>query len=146
MPQLIIPLKLLRIQGEGIHLLISGRINKKPARFIVDTGASQSVLDLNRIHLFHKGGKPRLHDMISTGLGVSDMKSFVIDEVSLQLGKRLFEKMAFICLDLANINQSYEHIRLKPIDGVLGGDFLWQYKAVIDYSKRQLKISVPSLK
>lgn len=143
MPRLILPLKLLKIQEQGIHLLITGRINKKPARFIVDTGASQSVLDLNRIDRFHNGKAVRQHEMTSTGLGVSDMKSFVVDEVNLQLGKKLFENMQFICLDLANINQSFEMIKIKPVDGILGGDFLLQYKAVIDYGKKQMKFFVP---
>ncbi len=51
--------------------------------------------------------------------------------------------MQFICLDLANINQSFELIKIKPVDGVIGGDFLLQYKAVIDYGKKQMKIFVP---
>jgi hypothetical protein len=138
----IIPIKLLKIQGQGIHLLIRGRINKKPARLIIDTGASQSVLDLNRIDRFHNDQAIRQHEMTSTGLGVSDMKSFVIDEVTLRLGNQLFKGMEFICLNLAHINQSFELIKIKPVDGVLGGDFLLQYKAVIDYGKKQLKIIV----
>lgn len=140
MTRIIIPLKLLKIHGQGIHLLVTGRINNKPARFIVDTGASQSVLDLNRIDRFHNGKAVRQHELTSTGLGVSDMKSFVIDEVILRLGKKLFDAMEFICLDLAHINQSFELIKIKPVDGVLGGDFLLRHKAVIDYGNKQMKL------
>jgi predicted aspartyl protease len=136
----VIPVTILKIQGQGIHLLIKGRINKKSARLIIDTGASQSVLDLNQIDRFHQGKAVRQHELTSTGLGVSDMKSFLIDSVNLQLGKKQFYNLELICLDLANINRSFEQIKIKPVDGVLGGDFFLRHKALIDYGKKQLKI------
>ena len=43
-------------------------------------------------------------------------------------------------LDLSHVNQSYEQIGLKPIDGVLGSDVLLKYNAVIDYEKKILKL------
>ncbi|MBK7389503.1 MAG: hypothetical protein IPI23_10695 [Bacteroidetes bacterium] len=36
-------------------------------------------------------------------------------------------------------NQSYEILKLKPADGVIGGDLLQApYEAIIDYSKKTL--------
>jgi len=41
-------------------------------------------------------------------------------------------------LDLAHVNKSYERLEIEAIDGVLGGDILNDYKAVIDYDKKEL--------
>ncbi|OQA10334.1 MAG: hypothetical protein BWY67_01178 [Bacteroidetes bacterium ADurb.Bin397] len=43
-----------------------------------------------------------------------------------------------VLLDLSHVNQSYEILKLKPVDGVIGGDLLKRYEAIIDYSKKTL--------
>ena len=51
-----------------------------------------------------------------------------------------------ILLDLSHVNNSYEQIKLKPVDGVLGSDLLLKYSAVIDYDKKILKLKFPKKK
>ena len=46
-------------------------------------------------------------------------------------------------LDLSAINIAYRQLNLPEVLGVLGGDILMKYKAVIDYEKRLLKLKVP---
>ncbi len=43
-----LPIKILKLD-DGFHLLISVRVNGKAARLLVDTGASKSVFDKERI-------------------------------------------------------------------------------------------------
>ncbi len=45
-----------------------------------------------------------------------------------------------ILLDLSHVNESYKLMKLKPVDGVIGGDILKKYKAVIDYGKKVLVV------
>ena len=44
-----IPINIISIEGDGFHLIAGGRINDKVARFVVDTGASRTVFDKDRI-------------------------------------------------------------------------------------------------
>jgi hypothetical protein len=48
------------------------------------------------------------------------------------------EKMQLAVLDLTHINELYSASTDLEICGLLGGDFLVQHKAVIDYKKRRL--------
>jgi hypothetical protein len=44
-------------------------------------------------------------------------------------------------LDLSTINIAYRQLGHSDVLGVLGGDILMKYKAVIDYRKQELKLS-----
>lgn len=135
-----IPIKILKLD-DGFHLLISVRVNGKPARLLIDTGASKSVFDKSRIETFLSADKFEKHDKLSTGLGTSTMKSFlaVIDKMS--IGKLEIKNYKTVIIDLSHVNVAYGQLKQKPIDGVLGSDVLKKYKAVIDYGKKKLVIS-----
>ena len=47
-----LPLKLLIIEGDGFHIMLHAKINGKKAAMLIDTGASKTVFDLNRITKF----------------------------------------------------------------------------------------------
>ncbi|MGE0636632.1 MAG: retropepsin-like aspartic protease [Bacteroidia bacterium] len=135
-----IPLKLLAIEGDGTHLLIAVKINGKKARLLVDTGASRTVFDINRISKFTKRKKFNKNEQLSTGLGTNSMQSHNTLLKKFEIGKLKIENFEAILLDLKHVNESYEKIGLGSIDGVLGGEILVTFKAVIDYGKKQLKL------
>lgn len=137
-----IPIKILKLEG-GFHLLINIRVNGKPARLLIDTGASHTVFDKGQILNFLKKEKFEKHDKLSTGLGTSDMKSHlaVIDKIS--LGKKEISNYKTVVIDLSHVNVAYKHVKQKPIDGVLGSDILKKYKAVIDYGNKKLSLKNP---
>jgi clan AA aspartic protease (TIGR02281 family) len=132
-----IPIKMLKLE-DGFHLLVSIRVNGKSAKFLVDTGASKTVLDRSRSSRFLSVNKFEKHDKLSTGLGTSNMKSHLalIDKIS--LGKISLKNYKAVIIDLSHVNVAYGQINQKPIDGVLGSDILNKYKSVIDYGKRKL--------
>ena len=43
-------------------------------------------------------------------------------------------------LDLSTISHAYSSLNLPPVIGVLGGDILQRYKAIINYKKLHLKL------
>lgn len=136
----IIPLKFLSIEGTGIHLLISVKINGKKANMLVDTGASRTVFDINRIGKFTGKKKFGKNEQLSTGLGTNTMQSHNTVLKKIQLGKIEILNFDAILLDLKHVNESYQHLGLENIDGVLGGEILAGFKAVIDYGKKVLKL------
>ena len=64
------------------------------------------------------------------------MESHMVDFQSFTIGDLEFPYKKMMLLDLSHVNETYTMMKLKPIDGVIGGDILKRYKAVIDYDKK----------
>ena len=138
-----IPLQLLNIEGDGFHLQLKVKVNGKSALMIVDTGASRTVFDRTELKKFLKTEEISEHDRLSTGLGTSEMQSQVVKLGSFSLGKLKLEQFDAVVLDLSHVNHTYSAIGFSPIIGVLGSDVLVAGKAVIDFRKKSLALSVP---
>ena len=136
-----IPFKVLSLDGEGFHLMIKVYINKKVANLIIDTGASKTVLDKKRIEKYVTEKSFDVHDKLSSGLGTNTMESQITTLKKLKIGDIEIEQYQTVLLDLSHVNHSYEQIGLKQIEGVLGSDILLKYKAVIDYPKKELRLT-----
>lgn len=141
-----IPFRILDIAGDGFHLMIKLYINKKLANVIVDTGASKTVFDKTRIEKFVTERKFEKHESLSSGLGTNTMQSEQVSIKRIKIGDLEIENYRTILLDLSHVNQSYEQIGLKPVDGVLGSDILLKYNAIIDYEKKILKFKFSKTK
>jgi hypothetical protein len=143
-----IPIHLTNIEDDGFHLQISVVINDITANMLIDTGASRSVFDLNRISRFFSGSEPELeeNEQLSTGLGTREMQSQALFLKELKIGELVIRKYPAVVLDMSHVNQSYDDLGLEPIDGVLGSDILMKYGAVIDYKKMMLRINMRRLK
>jgi hypothetical protein len=135
---IVIPLQIVNIDNDGVHLHVKISINGKSANMVLDTGASRTVFDKNGIKKFVKDSKAKAHEKLSAGLGTTTMKSHTIKIKKLKLGEIAIKDYQSVLLDLSHVNKSYGQIGLKPVDGVLGGDLLFTYKASILYDKKQL--------
>lgn len=136
----IIPLKVISIQEQGYHFILKIKINSKVAHMVLDTGASQTVLDKNRIQRFITDQEFEKSNALSTGLGTNSMESHIAYVSKMKLGDLTIKNAFVILLDLSIVNSSYEQIGEKPIDGIIGSDILMNYKAVIDFGKKLLML------
>ena len=138
-----VPLQLLDIEGEGFHIMVKGMIHGKEASFLIDTGASRSVFDPNTITSFIEDIQFERKEGMSASVGSSDLESatFVID--SLAIGSLEIKDYEAVALDLENIHEMYAKLRLPHIDGIIGGDLLQKYKAVINYRSKKLRLTPP---
>ena len=136
-----VPLQLLDIEGEGFHIMVKGTIHGKEASFLIDTGASRSVFDPKTISSFIENIQFERKEGMSAGVGSSDLESatFVID--SLTLGSLEITDYEAVALDLENIHEMYAKLGLPQIDGILGGDLLKRYKAVINYKSKKVRLT-----
>jgi len=134
----ILPLEIFPIENDGYHIKVVIKVNEKEASMILDTGASRSVFDESRIMAFINGNELESHDRLSSGLGTNTMTSKKVLIEEFQLGEIVIANYEATVLDLMHVNQSYEKLDLNPVDGILGGDILNDYDAVIDYAKKEL--------
>lgn len=135
-----IPINIISIEGDGFHLIAEGRINGKTARFVVDTGASRTVFDKDKILNYINNPEFSEKEGMSAGIGGTDISSFIFDIEELSFGELKITDYQAVAMDLSNINNSYAMINLPPIDGVLGGDLLVKYKAVISYRLKKIRL------
>lgn len=137
-----IPISVIELEPESYHLFIEGMINGKSVNLLVDTGASKTVFDINRISNYVRKRKKSFEsfEKQTTGLGTNTMESHFTKLKKISIGKLEILNFKAILLDLTHVNQSYQLINQRPIDGVFGSDLLMKYKAVIDYKKRILKL------
>jgi hypothetical protein len=61
-------------------------------------------------------------------------------QCDLILGRHAVGKHAFILLDMQHINATLMQENGKPINGILGADFLKENQAVIDYKNKSLNL------
>lgn len=121
----------------GYHLLIKLKINDQEAVFVIDTGASNTVMDLEASKRFISKEKIKQEGKLSSGLGTNKMSSALSKKQFLEIGKLKF-KHPLVILDLHHINSSYQSLGYNSIDGVLGCDILVKFNAVINIKTKEL--------
>jgi len=127
----VIPLTLLQFSDFGTHLLIEAEVNRvKNCYFVVDTGASSSVVDSNIKSL--KIIKPD-NDISSFALSEGSMETAFCIIKKFKAGDVVFKDYYMACMDLSALQKMYKKVSKDKVIGLLGGDFLSINKAVIDY-------------
>jgi tetratricopeptide (TPR) repeat protein len=103
----------------------------KPLNFIIDTGATVSVLSektaaLNEAHAFMKEGRMRVFG--AAGIA-EDVRMALLPKV--MMGSYTLEKINAAVLDLEPINETAGFQQ----SGILGGNFLRHFRVVFDFQK-----------
>ena len=143
----IIPLRLLQLQEQGTHILVEVTLFNTAHLMVLDTGASKTVFDKNQLETIHSDQfQLESTDTLSSGLGTNTMQSFLIHIPHLSMQDWTIKNYKAAVLDLSSINYAYEQMNLQPVIGVLGGDILARYGAVIYYKKKTLKLLKRRLK
>ena len=113
---------------------------------ILDTGASRTVFDMNRIHQYISDPTFQANEQLSTGLGTNSMESNIFQMDSFILGEMQIKDYETVAIDMSHINQTYSMLEMPHIDGVLGGDILMTFHAKIDYKTMTLSLRFPKAK
>lgn len=137
----IVPIHIIAIEEDGFHLTLDVVIEGKKALLLIDTGASRSVFDVNRVRNFIGEQSFEPHDKLSTGLGTNSMITHTTEFKSFKIGQLSLPGFIAVLLDLTHVNESYTKLGLNRIDGVIGSDLLFQFDAIIDYGNRQLQLN-----
>lgn len=136
-----VPINIISIEGDGFHLIAEGLINGKSARFVVDTGASRTVFDKERVLDYIDNPEFNEKEGLSAGIGGTDISSFIFKLEELSFGELSIKDYQAVAMDLSNVNNSYAMLNIPPVDGVLGGDLLYKYKAVISYKLKKMRLT-----
>ena len=124
-----IPLKRL----DSGHYTCNLKINNRKALFIVDTGASTSCMGLENSALFKLNSE--VSEILAAGAGATGMETKVAINNALTIGTLKDLTINLVLFDLSHVKQALAQVTTKQIHGILGADFLKEYRAVIDYGR-----------
>tara|TARA_Y100000389_G_C17350632_1_gene458241 strand:+ start:532 stop:948 length:417 start_codon:yes stop_codon:yes gene_type:complete len=120
------------------HLVCRARINGIKAVLLIDTGASNSCIALSEKEKFNV--KEKGDPFKASGAGKDKVEAVLGHQCNLILGRNSVRKHAFVLLDMQHINATLKQENAKPIDGILGADFLKKNRALIDYRNNTLSL------
>jgi predicted aspartyl protease len=138
----IIPIKILPFNNQGFHIMVTGELNKYKFHMLIDTGATLTVVDINRAKTIFKNPEMKIYDKFFMGIGTSKIDTYSMHIDLLYLANCKLEDLEVILIDMENINKAYAAFDLPRVDGIIGGDILQKYKAVINYEKAILELSL----
>jgi hypothetical protein len=133
-----IPLQIIDLHDDGYHPLVEVVIFNKPFILVLDTGASKTAFDETQLMLANNAMSLAISEHLSTGLGTNTMASSTASIHDMQIGNLKIAGFEVAVLDLSTINNAYRQLGHPEVLGVLGGDILMKYKAVINYGKQAL--------
>jgi len=129
-------LQIVELDDDNYHLVVRSVFNDNSAGYwVVDTGASKTVFDksLEKQYVISKEETDQLH---TAGIGEKPIETAIANLNPFSLGKLKVNTLKVALLDLSQINNLYSKATSLRICGLLGGDFLVQFQAVIDYKKK----------
>lgn len=135
------PLRIIELNGDGFHPLLDIKLFEKTYTVVLDTGASKTAFDKTLLEA-HEDALILASDKLSTGLGTNEMASYTAIIPDLYIGDLHIRDMEVAVLDLSTINFAYRQMDHPEVLGVIGGDILMQYRAVIDYGEREIRFTV----
>ncbi len=118
------------------HFEVTAKINGVSGRFILDTGASNTCIGIDKIDFFNLISEAS--EVKAAGAGATEMKTLVSNKNKMQLGKWKKRKHKIMLFDLVHVNEALTNHKALPVDGIIGADILKKGKAIIDYDKKLL--------
>jgi hypothetical protein len=107
---------------------------------VLDTGASKTAFDQAMVSQASGDTMLTTSGRLSTGLGTNSMASSTAIIHDLYIGDLLIDEFEAAVLDLGTINIAYAQLGHPLVLGVLGGDILMKYRAIINYGKQELEL------
>ncbi len=115
------------------HFEIVAKINGISGRFILDTGASNTCIGLDKIEFFNLISKES--KIKAAGAGATNMETLISTKNNIEIGKWNKSKQKIVLFDLTHVNEALTTHKALPVDGIIGADILKKAKAIIDYKK-----------
>jgi hypothetical protein len=118
------------------HFEVEALVNGVSGRFIVDTGASNTCIDLNRSMYFQLVSE--VSETKAAGAGGVGLETEVSKNNQLIIGQWKKKKTPIVLFSMVHVNQALEAHNVAPVDGIIGADILKKGKGIIDYNKQVL--------
>lgn len=134
-----VPLILVELGPQSYHLLIEARLNGVETAFVLDSGASRSVVD--RQLVAGAADRPDAEAIEAYGIGMASVQVQIAEGVELSLCDGLWKRRLNLAVaDLAALRELYRDACGLNIAGLLGCDFLLAHCTAINLSRHSLTL------
>jgi hypothetical protein len=137
-----LPIHLVEIEPGNYHLFVSCKVARNNAWLLLDTGASKTAFDFTKIETMLGSHKHEQKEIHSVGLGSNQVQTHLRILSSLKFGCIKIANVEIAVLNLSHVNEAYEMLGYRQIDGVLGSDILMHLKAQINMEKMLLQLKL----
>ncbi|MEN1785857.1 MAG: retropepsin-like aspartic protease, partial [Bacteroidota bacterium] len=111
------------------HFILEVGINDVPGIFILDTGASNTCVGIDRAAFF--GLHALASDIKAAGAGTTEMETSIAKNNTITIGAWTKTRQKIVLFDLVHVNQALVAHQSQPVDGFIGADILKKAKAII---------------
>ncbi|HSQ46441.1 MAG TPA: retropepsin-like aspartic protease [Lutibacter sp.] len=118
------------------HFELKVKLNGVKGRFILDTGASNSCIDITLAEKFKL--KVEDSETKAAGAGAIGMETKVSSKNSIEINQWKYQKFTVVLFDLTHVNTALTEHHAEAVDGIIGADILEKGKAIINYETKSL--------
>ncbi len=111
------------------HIFVDGKLNNNPVKWLIDTGADNSLLHLKAAQDNNVVVGPMDKKVYGIG-GSAPAAGCMVDSVS--MGNAVFKKRKILATDLDRFQQDIDYV------GLFGADFMRECNAVITYREQRI--------
>lgn len=122
------------------HIIFDCKVNKISSRFIIDTGASNSCINYLSAKKFNINFKKTNEKASSATDQINEI--FYSNNNILEIEGLKKNNFEVILFDMNHINNSLREKGIKDVDGIIGGDILKEFNAVINYKKKKIILNL----
>ena len=135
-----IPIQIIELEHDNYHILVKGHFKDGvPSYWVIDTGASKTVLNKNLDKYYELLESDNLDDYQSAGINQGMMETAVGKLTYLRFDKLEIIGQKVALIDLNHINEIYEKYTSFQIAGLIGGDILMRHQCKIDYAGKTIQ-------
>jgi hypothetical protein len=127
--------------GFGGAFYLTLRVNGRPLRVTLDTGAAHTSLDRTAARALGLTIQRTAKD--GSGIGGSDIERGVTDVIELNVGGLATQAQLGV-IDFGHVNVGNSRAGMPSTEGVLGDSFLALFAGVVDYSGSRLYLLPPA--
>ena len=135
-----VPIEVVELETNSFHIITTVQIGCLEGDFIIDTGASVTVIDKGTPFSFETVKEPtEIHSGSVSGM-IEEVQAVCL--TTFTIGNHQLQNVQAVLIDLQHVNRLYEQHAHRRVAGLLGCDFLWHHRAVIDYENCWLILKV----
>lgn len=139
-PGIELPIQVIELEYENYHILLESSFSDGTSSYwVIDTGASKTVLDKTLVNYYELIDSENTDDYQSAGINQGMTETAIGRLTFLRFGEIEIADHKVALIDLSHVNEIYAKYTSYPIAGLLGGDLLMRYQCKIDYAGKTIQ-------